>query len=256
MTTSSLAADPAAATPLNPPTPGDRPSIIQGGMGVGISGWQLAAAVSGTGQLGVVSGTALEIVCARRLQLGDPGGDVRRALAAFPVPRVAEWILAAYFVEGGIADGSLFRSVPRFTLEPAPRLLELTVAANFVEVHLAKHGHCGPVGINFLRKIEMPLPAALYGAMLAGVDYVLMGAGNPGELPGLIRGLARHQDVSLAVRVQGARSSDGPHEVTFSPAALFGDDLFGPGQPFAGSAPLAQPAAVAIVASCDGGPNR
>ncbi|MDG4862734.1 hypothetical protein P8605_31820, partial [Streptomyces sp. T-3] len=52
------------------------PQVIQGGMGVGVSGWQLARAVSRTGQLGVVSGTALDAVLARRLQLGDPGGDV------------------------------------------------------------------------------------------------------------------------------------------------------------------------------------
>ena len=35
------------------------PQIIQGGMGVGISGWPLARAVAQAGQLGVVSGTAL-----------------------------------------------------------------------------------------------------------------------------------------------------------------------------------------------------
>ena len=137
------------------------PSVIQGGMGVAISGWELARAVSRTGQLGVVSGTALEIVCARRLQLGDPGGHVRRALAHFPVPRVAEWILAAYFVEGGKPEADLFKAVPRFTLQPADRLQELTVAANFVEVWLAKEGHDGPVGINYLRKIELPLIFAL-----------------------------------------------------------------------------------------------
>src|SRR4029078_11777529 len=63
----------------------DSPRSIQGGMGVAISGWPLARVVSQAGQLGVVSGTALELVCARRLQLGDPGGHVRRAAAPFPV---------------------------------------------------------------------------------------------------------------------------------------------------------------------------
>jgi hypothetical protein len=63
-------------------------------------------------------------------------------------------------------------------------LQELTVAANFVEVFLAKEGHGGQVGINYLRKIELPLPFACYGAMLAGVDHVLVGAGSPAELPG------------------------------------------------------------------------
>jgi hypothetical protein len=36
------------------------PTIIQGGMGAGISGWHLANAVSRMGQLGIVSGTALD----------------------------------------------------------------------------------------------------------------------------------------------------------------------------------------------------
>ena len=57
------------------------PVIIQGGMGVGVSNWRLANAVSSRGQLGVVSGTALDVVLARRLQDGDPGGHMRRALA-------------------------------------------------------------------------------------------------------------------------------------------------------------------------------
>ena len=36
------------------------PVLIQGGMGAAVSGWELARAVSLTGQLGVVSGTAIE----------------------------------------------------------------------------------------------------------------------------------------------------------------------------------------------------
>ena len=47
------------------------PQIIQGGMGIGISHWKLAREVSLTGQLGVVSGTAIDNVLARRLQNGD-----------------------------------------------------------------------------------------------------------------------------------------------------------------------------------------
>ena len=81
------------------------PRIIQGGMGVGISGWELANAVSRLGELGVVSGTILEVVMARRLQLGDPGGHIRRALDHFPFPAVAERIVDTYFIEGGKAEG-------------------------------------------------------------------------------------------------------------------------------------------------------
>ena len=62
------------------------PQIIQGGMGAGVSDWRLARAVSQAGQLGVVSGTALAAILVRRLQTGDAGGQMRHALAQFPVP--------------------------------------------------------------------------------------------------------------------------------------------------------------------------
>ncbi len=217
------------------------PQIIQGGMGVAISGWRLARAVSQAGQLGVVSGTALDVVCARRLQDGDPGGHVRRALAAFPVPEVAAWIVATYFVEGGIGPDAAYRPVLRHTISSAQKLLELTVAANFVEVWLAKEGHDGVVGMNYLRKIELPLPAGAYGAILAGVDYLLVGAGSPAEIPALVRGLAAHQDVEMAIKVMGARSGEGPTAVAFSPRQVV------PNPPGA----LRVPKVLAIVASTD-----
>lgn len=77
------------------------PIIIQGGMGAGVSDWRLARAVSLAGQLGVVSGTAIDLIIARRLQLGDPGGHVRRALVEFPVAEVADRILGRYFIKDG-----------------------------------------------------------------------------------------------------------------------------------------------------------
>ena len=128
--------------------------IIQGGMGVAVSGWELARAVCSAGQLGVVSGTALDVVCARRLQSGDPGGDVRRALAAFPIPAMALRIMKQYYIHGGKAPDEPFRAVPRFTVTPSVALQELAIVSTFCEVWLAKQGHDRPVGINFLRKIE------------------------------------------------------------------------------------------------------
>ena len=69
------------------------PNIIQGGMGAAVSSWRLASQVAKAGQLGVVSGIGLDMVLARRLQDGDKHGHMRRALAAFPVPAVADEVL-------------------------------------------------------------------------------------------------------------------------------------------------------------------
>src|SRR5690242_6996367 len=130
------------------------PVIIQGGMGVAVSSWRLARAVARTGQLGVVSGTALDVVIARRLQDGDPGGHVRRALAHFPVPEMADRLLQRYFRSAGRC-GQPYKATPQLTLRQSRHSQELSVLANFVEVWLAKEGHDGLVGINFLEKIQL-----------------------------------------------------------------------------------------------------
>ena len=44
------------------------PWLIQGGMGIAVSGWRLASTVARAGQLGVVSGTGIDNVFVRRLQ--------------------------------------------------------------------------------------------------------------------------------------------------------------------------------------------
>jgi nitronate monooxygenase len=188
-------------------------------MGVGVSSWPLARAVSLAGQLGVVSGTALDIVLARRLQMGDPDGRLRQALVRFPDRDSANVILESYFVEGGKARGAAFRPTPMHVAEPAQARDVLGVAAGFVEVLLAKEGHAGLVGINFLEKIQLPTPAILYGAMLAGVDYVLMGAGIPREIPGVIDRLATHASVSPRLHVAGATADD-DFRIDFDPGRL------------------------------------
>jgi nitronate monooxygenase len=190
--------------------------IIQGGMGAAVSGWPLARAVSRLGQLGVVSGTALAVVLARRLQLGDPGGELRHALAQFPFPDIAARILSDYFIPGGKPPRAAFKLTPMPTLRPRRSLVELTVVANFVEVFLAKEGHENPVGINYLEKIQLPTLPSLYGAMLAGVDYILMGAGIPRAVPGALDGLAQGQLAALPVDVEGALPSE-KYATTFDP---------------------------------------
>ena len=197
----------------------EAPAIIQGGMGVGVSDWRLARAVAATGHLGVVSGVALDAVMARRLQRGDPDGDVRGALAELPFPDLAERILRRYYVAGGITPQLPFRPTPRLGLRPSPTRDELTVAANFVEVCLARQGHDGPVGVNYLEKLQLATPASAYGAMLAGVDYVLMGAGIPVEIPGLLDALAGGGPGELTVVVAGAPAGE-RHVIRFDPATL------------------------------------
>lgn len=194
------------------------PMLIQGGMGVAVSDWRLARAVSVAGQLGVVSGTALESVMVRRLQLGDPGGHTRRALGQYPVPAVADSILDRYYIEGGKPANQRFVQTPLGRAEQSGNLLDLLVASNFVEVHLAREGHSGPVGINYMEKIQTPLLASVYGSMLAGVDYVLVGAGIPKVLPAAIDRLAEGLPVEMKLDVRGA--SGGDHYVSrFDPAA-------------------------------------
>jgi nitronate monooxygenase len=210
------------------------PAIIQGGMGAGISGWPLARAVSRAGQLGVVAGTALDVILARRLQSGDPGGHLRRALERFPIAGVAERILARYFVAGGKPEDEPFRGLPLLDAPLPAEREELIVAANFAEVFLAKEGHAGAVGINYLEKIQLPTLPSLFGAMLAGVDTVLMGAGIPRAIPGVLDELAAGRPVRLRVDVR-----DAEHWLRFDPSA------------FAGGAapPLARPRFLAIVSS-------
>jgi NAD(P)H-dependent flavin oxidoreductase YrpB (nitropropane dioxygenase family) len=197
------------------------PLIIQGGMGVAVSGWPLAHAVSRLGQLGVVSGTALAVVLARRLQLGDPGGETRHALGQFPFPHMAARVLADYFIPGGKRPAAPFKLTAMPTLRPRREFVELTVVANFVEVLLAKEGHQGPVGVNYLEKIQLPTLPSLYGAMLAGVDYILMGAGIPRAIPGALDLLAQGQPAALPVDVQGALPGE-KTTTTFDPRDFCG----------------------------------
>ena len=63
---------------------GSVPWLIQGGMGIAISGWPLARAVSSAGQLGVVSGTAIDNVFVRRLQDHGIDDELQMALDRFP----------------------------------------------------------------------------------------------------------------------------------------------------------------------------
>ena len=88
-------------------------------------------------------------------------------------------MLRRYFRPEGRAPDEPYKDLPMYRQGARAERERLTMLACFVEVFLAKEGHDRPVGINLLTKIQLPTLASLYGAMLAGVDVVLMGAGIP-----------------------------------------------------------------------------
>ena len=158
------------------------------------------------GQIGVVSGTGLDAVITRRLQLGDIGGHMAEALAHFPIKEMAERVWERYFIPGGKAPDAPFKSKPVPSITPSKSLLELIVVANFAEVWLAKRGHDGMVGVNLLEKIQLPTLPSLYGAMLAGVDMVLMGAGIPRAITGVLEQLSLAHPAELRIDLAGGDS--------------------------------------------------
>ena len=173
-------------------------------MGVGVSNWRLAQAVSKLGQLGVVSGTALDSVFVRRLADGDQGGHMRRGLDAFPFPEMARRIWQEHFVPGGKPSGTPYPATPMHQWQNLRKVVELCMVSNFVEVFLAREGHKNPVGVNYLEKVQMPHLASIYGAMLAGVGYVLMGAGIPLHIPGVLDAFVAHHAAEYKLQVTGA----------------------------------------------------
>ncbi len=173
-------------------------------MGIGVSSVQMASAVANCGQLGVVSGTAVDSVFARRLPEGDTDGDLRWALSQFPDPEVVSDILDRFFIEGGKKSEASYLDVPKLSISPIPFAAKMLIVANFVEVSLAKRNTEGAIGINFLEKIQLATPASVFGAILADVDYILMGAGIPADVPQLITDLLLGKPVNFKIKVEGA----------------------------------------------------
>lgn len=214
------------------------PVIIQGGMGAGVSNWRLANAVSKLGQLGVVSGTALDHILARRLQDGDPGGHMRHALDHFPFRKMAQRVWDDFYVAGGKSDTDPYKVLPKLSKGSSRETIELCIVANFVEVFLAREGHDNPVGMNYLDKIQIPHLPSIYGAMLAGVAYILMGAGIPLKIPGVLDHFATHQPATYELQVTGAQPGDDT-TMHFVPRDFMEQDL----------PPLRRPYFLSIIAS-------
>jgi len=196
------------------------PKIIQGGMGVAISNWNLARVVSMHGHLGVVSGTGIILVMIARLMNGDKDKLIRRALSHFPFQEPVQRILDKYYIAEPKTPLSPYIRPPMWTLDPVRELNEMTVISNFVEVFLAKEGNKNQIGINLLEKIQMPTMASLYGAILAGVDYVIMGAGVPFQIPGILDKLSNHEKVSYRLDIEGVEQGD-EYPLHFDPQKVF-----------------------------------
>ncbi len=186
-------------------------------MGIGVSSAEMANAVANLGQLGVVSGTAVDSVLARKLQDGDVSGDLRWALSKFPDQECVSEILGRFFIDGGRSETASYLDVPKLSITPTPFAQKTLVVANFVEVTLAKRNSDGLVGINFLEKIQLATPASVFGAILADVDYILMGAGIPADIPQLITHLLTGVKVNFKIKVEG---SDNSHPLAFDPAII------------------------------------
>ncbi len=193
------------------------PWLIQGGMGIAVSGWPLARAVAQAGQLGMVSGTAIDSVFVRRLQ--DQGVDesLRSVLDAFPLPAFVNDVVEQ-FASFRRSPSSPYRTIPMLTHRNVQRSQDLLVLAAYVEVTLAKQGHEGVVGINLLTKVQIPTVPTLYGAILAGVDYVVMGAGVPTHIPGILERLAQGQPVDVPLNIIGDASPKEIPQLHFDPS--------------------------------------
>ncbi|MBT3480349.1 MAG: nitronate monooxygenase, partial [Opitutales bacterium] len=121
---------------------------------------------------------------------------------------MANRVLEKHFVEGGKPDEKPFGIEPLPSLKMRQSQLDLLIVSNFAEVYLAKEGHNNSVGINFMEKIQLPLLPSLFGALIAGVDYVLIGAGIPLSIPGILDDMSSWQAVSLKLDVDGNSNGD------------------------------------------------
>lgn len=219
----------------------DLPSIIQGGMGIGVSSWRLARTVAQRGELGVISGTAIDSVVVRELQDGDPN-DRRRVLQTYPDEKIADHLLDCFYNPDGRSGREPYDLLPIHQFTPRIKSQRILAAATYMEVRLAKDGHDGLVGMNLMAKLKRYSLPCLYGAMLAGVDAVFIGAGIPLEEAKQIPKLAAGEPARLRLDPDTSQADEDVLQDTYTydldPADLLGDPP-----------PLERPAFFPIVSS-------
>ena len=169
-------------------------------MGIDVSGWRLAKAVARQGEIGTISGICLDTVMVRELQDGDPDGRID-ALEAYPDKEIVEEIIDEFYVQGGIEPDQSYKLLPIHRSESPQWNQRVLSAATFSEVVMAREGHDGIIAMNLMAKLKRYTLAGLYGAMLAGVDKILMGAGIPVEEARQLMKLARGEKSKLKLEV-------------------------------------------------------
>ena len=157
---------------------------------------------------------------------------------SFRTCAMAERVWARYFIPGGKGERTPYKMVPPLIKDNSRELVELCIVSNFVEVILARQGHQNPVGINYLEKIQAAHLPCIYGAMLAGVGYVIMGAGIPLKIPGVLDRYVEHQSAEYPVHMFGALEGDDT-TARFDPREYMGVEL----------EPLSRPKFLPIVSS-------
>ncbi|MFA7376778.1 MAG: nitronate monooxygenase [Acholeplasmataceae bacterium] len=191
-----------------------KPTLIQGGMGIGVSSHQLANTVSREGGLGVVSLTAVTVSFLRRLM--DKEEDYLNACEGFIDPEFVKEVTLKYY---GKKNNEAYQMIEMPSLNPSAFFLKAMVLSSYVEVSLAKKGHHGVIGINMLEKIQIPTLPLLFGAMLAGVDYVIMGAGIPIRMPQIIDKFSNKEKANYLVKLNDSSQPQVTYE--FVPNDLF-----------------------------------
>jgi NAD(P)H-dependent flavin oxidoreductase YrpB (nitropropane dioxygenase family) len=110
-------------------------SLVHGyAVGAQVSSWKLAREVARAGELGIISGTAMEVVLLRWMQDGDPDGLYRRALSHFPDQDMVKRFMDKYYIEGGKSKDQPYRPIQMWQLNPTQELREACVLGNFAEV--------------------------------------------------------------------------------------------------------------------------
>ena len=110
-----------------------------------------------------------------------------------------------------------------FNTDPPDLLISTVVCANYAYVWLAKEGHKNPVSINYLEKVAMPHIYAITGAMLAGVDFITMGAGIPLQIPEVMNAIFESKIAQYRIPVIGTNIKS--FTMTFDIQKFFGEKL-------------------------------